>query len=112
VYVTRGGSVQRLLISGPNGWPTGETPWLAGPTLQRLTDWLHCDTLQEAVEENPKLKVSGGETPWSANHMDRPASHHLACYQLNQVGNPALDPNKYPPRWKSKQHTLHVFLHL
>jgi hypothetical protein len=27
--------------------------------LQPLTGWLHGDTLQEAVEGNPKLKVGG-----------------------------------------------------
>jgi hypothetical protein len=37
--------------------------WLAGPTLQPLVGWLHGDTLEEAVEGNPKLKVSGGQTP-------------------------------------------------
>jgi hypothetical protein len=52
--------VQRSLISGPRGWPAGQTPWPAGPTLQPLAGWLHGDTLQEAVEENPKLKVGGG----------------------------------------------------
>jgi hypothetical protein len=35
----------------------------AGPTLQPLTSWLRGDTLQEAVEGNPKLKVSEGQTP-------------------------------------------------
>jgi hypothetical protein len=28
--------------------------------------------------------------------MARPASHHLVSYQLNQVGNPSMDPYKYP----------------
>jgi hypothetical protein len=45
--------VQRPLTSGPRGWP-------AGPTLQPLACWLCGDTLQEAVEGNPKLKVCGG----------------------------------------------------
>jgi hypothetical protein len=62
---------------------------MAGPTLQPLTGWLHGATLQEAVEGNPKLKVNGGQIPWLA-------SHHLVCYRLNQVGNPSLDPYKYP----------------
>jgi hypothetical protein len=65
--------VQRPLTSGPRGWP-------AGPTLQPLAGWLHGNTLQEAVEGNPKLKVSGGQTPWSASHVARPVGHHLACY--------------------------------
>jgi hypothetical protein len=34
--------------------------------------------------------------PWPAFHVARPVGHHLACYQLNQVGNPSLDPYKYP----------------
>jgi hypothetical protein len=74
--------VQRPLTSGPRGWP-------AGPTLQPLMGWLHGDTLQDVVEGNPKPKVGGGQSPW-------PAGHHLACYRLNQVGNPSLDPFKYP----------------
>jgi hypothetical protein len=90
VYLTRGGSLQRLLTSGPRGWPTG-------PTLQPLAGWLHGDTLQEAIEENPKLKVGGGQTSWPAGHVAMLAVHHLACYRLNQVGNPSLDPYKYPP---------------
>jgi hypothetical protein len=76
--------VQRPLNSGPRAWP-------AGPTLQPLEGWLHGDTLQEAVEGNPMLKVGGGRTPWQAGHVARPADHHLACYQLNQVSNPSLD---------------------
>jgi hypothetical protein len=51
VRLTQGGSVQRPLTSGPRG---------GRPTLQPLAGWLHGDTLQEAVEGNPKLKVSGG----------------------------------------------------
>jgi hypothetical protein len=53
VYLTQGGSVQRPLTNGPRGWPID-------PTLQPLTGWLRGDTLQEAVEGNPKLKVDGG----------------------------------------------------
>jgi hypothetical protein len=81
--------VQRPLTSGPRGWPTG-------PTLQPLAGWLCCDTLQEAIQGNPKLKIGGSRTPWPTGHMARPASHDLACYRLNQVGNPYLDPYKYP----------------
>jgi hypothetical protein len=107
VYLTQGGSAQRPLTSGPTGWPTDQTPWPVGPTLHPLVGWLHSDTLQEAVEGNPKLKIGGGQTPWSADHVARPTSRHLACYRLNQVGNPSLDPDKYPPyMWKSKQHSL------
>jgi hypothetical protein len=81
--------VEGPLTSGPRGWP-------AGPTLQALTGWLHGDTLQEVVEGNPRLKVSGGRTPGPTGNVTRPVGHHLACYQLNQVGNPSLDHNKFP----------------
>jgi hypothetical protein len=101
VYLTQGGSVQRLLTSGPRGWPAGQTPWLAGPTLQPLVGWLRSDTLQEVVVGNPKLKVGGGQTPW-------PTHHHMACYRLNQVGNPSLDPYKYPLTGGNQNNTLYL----
>jgi hypothetical protein len=88
--------VQTPLTSGPRGWSTGQTHWPANPTLQHLEGWLRDDTLQEAVGGNPKPKVGGGRTPWLAGHMARPAGDHLVCYRLNQVGNPSLDPYKYP----------------
>jgi hypothetical protein len=95
--------VQRPLTSRPRGWPSDQTPRPAGPTLQPLTGWLHGDTLQEAVEGNPKLKDGGGRSPWLSGHvarltghMVRPIVHHMVCYRLNQIGNPALDPYKYP----------------
>jgi hypothetical protein len=59
--------VQRPLTSGPRGWP-------AGPTMQPHTGWLCSDTVQEAVEGNPRLKVSGGQTPWPTDHVARPAT--------------------------------------
>jgi hypothetical protein len=31
--------------------------------------WLYGDTLQEAIEENPILKVNGGQSLWSTGHM-------------------------------------------
>jgi hypothetical protein len=65
--------VQRPKTDGPRGW-------LAGPILQPLVGWLCSDTLQDAVEGNPNLKVGGGRTPCLAGHVARPASHHLACY--------------------------------
>jgi hypothetical protein len=73
-------------------WSANQTHWPAGPKLQPLAGWLRGDTLQEAVQGNPKLKVSGGQIPWLAGQVARPAGHHMACYQLNQVGNPSLDP--------------------
>jgi hypothetical protein len=81
--------VQRPLTSRPRGWPVG-------PTFQPLAGWLHGSTLQEAVEGNPKMKVSGSQTPWPTGHVARPTGHHLACYRLNKVGNPSLNPYKYP----------------
>jgi hypothetical protein len=86
--------VQRLLTSGPRGWPVG-------PTLQPLTGWFHGDTLQEAVVGNSKPKVGGGRTPWSVGH-------HLACYRLNQVGNPSLDPYKYLPTGGNQSDTHYL----
>jgi hypothetical protein len=102
VYLTHGGSVQRPLTSGPRGW-------LAGPTLQPLVGWLHIYTLQEAVEGNSKLKVSGGQTPWPAGHVVRLVDHHLAWYRLNQVGNPSLDPYKYPPTGENQSNTHYSY---
>jgi hypothetical protein len=52
--------VQRPLTSGPKAWPVGQTHWPASPTLQPLRGWLRGDTLQEAIEGNPKMKVGGG----------------------------------------------------
>jgi hypothetical protein len=80
----------------PRGWPASQTSWPAGPTLPPHAGWLHGDTLQETIEWNPKLKVDGGQTPWLVGHMAGRLGHHLACYQLNQVGNLSLDPYKYP----------------
>jgi hypothetical protein len=87
MYLTRGGSVQRPLTSGPSGWPAGQTP---------LMGRLHGDTLQEAVTGNPKPKVGGGQTPWPPDHVARPVGHHLVSYRLNQVGNPPWTPINTP----------------
>jgi hypothetical protein len=84
-----------------------QTPWLVGPTLQLLVGQLHSDTLQEVVTGNPKPKVGGDRTPWPPGHVARSASHHLVSYRLNQVGNPSLDPYKYPPPLPVKINTPH-----
>jgi hypothetical protein len=76
--------------------------------LQPLMGWLHDDTLQEAIEENPKLKVGGAQTPWPASHVASPTGHHLACYRLNQVGNPSLDPYKYAPTGGNQRNTNYL----
>jgi hypothetical protein len=96
MYLAQGGSVQRPLASGPRGWPTGQTPRTAGPTLQPLAGQLHGDSLQEAVIGNSKLEIDGGWTSWPPGHVDMSAGHHLASYRLNQVGNPSLDLYIYP----------------
>jgi hypothetical protein len=97
---------------GSEGGRPAKPPWLPDTTLQPLAGQLHDDTLQEAVTGNPKLKVGGGWTPWLPSHVARPAGHHLVSYRLNLVGNPSLDPYKYPYRWKSTHHNLLVVLHL
>jgi hypothetical protein len=97
MHLTRGGSVQRPLTSGPRRWPAGKTPCPVGPTLQPRASWLHGHALQEAVTRNPKLEVGGSQTRWPPSHVARSACQHLACYQLNQVGNSLLDPYKYHP---------------
>jgi hypothetical protein len=80
MHLTRGGSVQRPLTSGPRGWPAGQIPWPTSPTLQPLVGRLHGDTLQKVVTGNPMLKVNGGRIPWPLGHVARPADHHLASY--------------------------------
>jgi hypothetical protein len=62
--------VQRPLTSGPRGW-------LASTTLQPLVGRPDSDTLQEAVTENSKPKVGGGQTPCPPGHVARLAVHHL-----------------------------------
>jgi hypothetical protein len=90
MHLTRGGSVQRPLTSGPRGWSVS-------PTLQPIAGLLHGHSLQKAVTRNLKLEVGGSQTWLPPGHVARLAGQHLACYQLNQVGNSSLDPYKYPP---------------
>jgi hypothetical protein len=101
MHLTRGGSVQRLLTSGPRGWSAGQTPWPTGPTLQPLAGLLHGHALQEVVTRNLKLEVSGSD-------VARPADQHLVCYRLNQVGNYSLDPYKYPTANRIQDTTLYL----
>jgi hypothetical protein len=42
-------------------------------------------------------KVGGGRTHWLADHMARPAGHHLVNYYLGQVGGAPPLPYKHPP---------------
>jgi hypothetical protein len=105
MHLTREGSVQRPLTSGPRGWP-------AGPTLQPLVGLLHGHALQEAVTRNLKLEVGGSQTWSSAGHVARLTGQHLMCYRLNQVGNSSLDLYKYLPVDGIQDTTLLVVLHL
>jgi hypothetical protein len=52
-------------------------------------------------------KVGGDRTTWPVGHVARLAGHQLARYQLNQVGNPSLDPYKYPSTG-GNQNTHHI----
>jgi hypothetical protein len=82
--------VEGPLTSGPRRWPVG-------PTLQPLTGWLHGDTLQDAIEGNPKLKVGGGQTTWPVGHVARSAGQHLHVPDLTKSVTPPWTPYKYPP---------------
>jgi hypothetical protein len=66
IDLTRGGRVQRPLTCGPSGWQAGQTPWLAGPTLQPPVSFVGGYALQEVVEWNLKPGVGGGRAPWLA----------------------------------------------
>jgi hypothetical protein len=99
--------VQRLMTSGPRGSPA-KPPGQVGPNLQPLASWRRGDTLQEAVEGNPKLKVSGGHTPWPAGQVARPDSYHLVCYRHNHVGNPSMDPYKYSTTGGNQSNTHYL----
>jgi hypothetical protein len=70
------------------GWPSGQTPWPAGPTLQSLTGWLHEHALQEAVTRNPKLEVSGSQTQWPPGHVSRPANTWCVTNLIKSVTPP------------------------
>jgi hypothetical protein len=63
---------------------------------------LHKKGKDKAVE-----KVGGGRTTWPADHVAKPASHHLASYRLNRVGNPSLDPYQYPSTGRNLK-TYHI----
>jgi hypothetical protein len=86
--------VPKPLTSGPYGWLLGQTPWLAGPTLYPLTGCLGSDALQEAVIRNLRPRVGKDRATWLAGYIVRPAIQHLACYQLNPVGNSSWDSYK------------------
>jgi hypothetical protein len=105
MHLTRGSCVQKPLTCGPSGRPAGQTPWPAGPTLQPPMSFLGGDTLQEAMEWNPRPGVIGGPAPWPARHVAQPAGHRLVNYRLNRVGNCSWDTYKYTPT--DEIHTPH-----
>jgi hypothetical protein len=96
MYLTRGGSVQRPLASGPWGWPVVQIPWPVGQVLCRFGSRLRAHVSTREGEGQDGEKVSGCRTTWLTGHMARPVGHHMVSYQLNQVGKPSLDPYKYP----------------
>jgi hypothetical protein len=51
MYLTRGGSVQRPLTSGPRGWPPGQIPWPARQVLCWFGLWLHAHVSTREGEE-------------------------------------------------------------
>jgi hypothetical protein len=57
MYLTRGGSVERPLTSGPRGWP-------ASQVLCRFGPWL-CAHVSTREGEGQ----GGGESQWRPNHM-------------------------------------------
>jgi hypothetical protein len=61
--------------------------------------------LHEKGEAKAVEKFGGGRTTWLADH-------HLASYRLNQVGNPSLNPYKYPSIGgnQSTHHILDILL--
>jgi hypothetical protein len=63
--------------------------------------------LHEKGKAKAMEKVSRGRNTWPAYHVARLAGHHLVSYRLNQVGNPSLDPYKYPSTGVN-QNTQHI----
>jgi hypothetical protein len=72
MYLTRGGSAQRSLTSGPRGWPAR---FYIGLTCGFMHMCLHEKGEAKAVE-----KVGGGQTTWPARHVARSAGHNLVSY--------------------------------
>jgi hypothetical protein len=60
MYLTRGGSVQRPLTSGPRGWPAGQIPWLAR----------HEKGKAKAVKKSVEAEPHGRAATW----LGRPAT--------------------------------------
>jgi hypothetical protein len=95
--------VQRSLTSGPRGWPTRQIPSPIGQVLCQFGLRLRAHVSTRAGEG----QGGGGRNTWPACHVARSAGHQLVSYQLNQVGNPSLDPYKYPTTG-GNQNTHHI----
>jgi hypothetical protein len=92
-------NTRRQCVKATDQWTqvvAGRPGRLIGPTLQPLAGLLHRHALQGTITRNLKLEIGGSRTRWLDSLVARPASQHLACYQLNQVSNSSLDPYKYP----------------
>jgi hypothetical protein len=100
--------VQRPLTCGPSGWPAGQTPWPADPTLQSPVSFLGDDALQEVVEWNPRPGVSGERAPWPTGHVARPAGQHLRITNLIKSVIAPGTPINTPCRWNSNT-TLYLY---
>jgi hypothetical protein len=100
MFLTLAGSVQRPLTSGPRGWPANQIPWLASQVLCWFGPRLRAHVSTQKGEGQ-----GGEEIRWRPNHMA--GQPPLSSYQLNQVGNPSLDPYKYPSTC-GNQNTHHI----
>jgi hypothetical protein len=74
--LTRGGSVQRSLTSGPRGWPIGQIPWSAGQVLC----WFGPRLRAHMSTQEGEGQGGGGQTTWPAGHVARLVDHHLVSY--------------------------------
>jgi hypothetical protein len=91
--------------------PGGGRPVKSPGQLTRFyVNWAHdfvYTSLHEMGNGKTVEKVDGGQTTRPASHVARPAGHHMANYQLNQVDNPSMEPYKYPSIG-GNQNTHHV----
>jgi hypothetical protein len=88
--------VQRPLTSGPRGWsaslPGFMSVWPVASCTRVYTRRGRPRRWRKSVEAEPH-----GQS----------AIHHLVSCQLNQIGNPSLDPYKYPSTG-GNQNTHHI----
>jgi hypothetical protein len=101
MYLTRGGSVQRPLTSGPSG---GRLANFYVSSDQNVVD----TCLHEKGKDKAVKKVGGGRTHWPASHVAWPPGHHLVSYHLDQVGGAPPRPYKYHPPTGGNQNTHHI----